>query len=440
MRIVLVGPPGAGKGTQAGRIVDRFGGVHIATGDILRSNADRGTELGRTASRYMDRGELVPDEVIIDMVLERLGEEDCAGGFVLDGFPRTVPQAEALGKRLDELGRPLDVVVSLEAGEDELRRRLAARAEKQDRAEDDDEGAIRRRLELFDRETEPLLDFYDGQGLLVGDRADRRRPRRPRRPGGGLIALVTGASSGIGAAVARRLAAEPGARLVLVARRRERLEALAAELGGATVIAADLLEEATPALVARRVATDHGRLDLLVNNAGVGGRGSFAGGGWAEVRRAMAINFDAQVRLTEALLPLLRRSAPSGVVNVGSVAGRVSRPGAGSYSASKFALAGWTEALQMEERRHGVHVALVQLGFVATEGFPQRKLLARPWTRWMVSTDAKAAEGIVDAWRRRRPEAYVPRPYGLVPVARVLLPGLYRRAVGGGAFTASTRS
>jgi adenylate kinase len=167
MRMVLVGPPAAGKGTQAGRLVDRFGGVHIATGDILRSNADRGTELGRTARRYMDRGELVPDDVIIDMVLERLGEGDCAGGFVLDGFPRTVPQAEALGKRLDELGRPLDVVVSLQVGEEELRERLAARAEEQDRAEDEDEDAIARRLELFDRETEPLLDFYDGKGLLV---------------------------------------------------------------------------------------------------------------------------------------------------------------------------------------------------------------------------------------------------------------------------------
>jgi adenylate kinase len=167
MRMVLVGPPGAGKGTQAGRLVDRFGGVHIATGDILRSNAERGTELGQTASRYMDRGELVPDDVIIDMVLERLGEGDCAGGFVLDGFPRTVPQAEALGERLEELRRPLDAVVSLQVGEDELRERLAARAEEQDRAEDDDEDAIARRLELFDRETEPLLDFYGGKGLLV---------------------------------------------------------------------------------------------------------------------------------------------------------------------------------------------------------------------------------------------------------------------------------
>jgi short-subunit dehydrogenase len=255
-----------------------------------------------------------------------------------------------------------------------------------------------------------------------------------------MIALVTGASSGLGAATARRLAREPGMALVLVARRRERLEALAVELGGATVVAADLTEAATPALVAERVEAEHGRLDLLVNSAGAGGRGtSFAEGGWAEVERVMTINFDAQVRLIQALLPLLRRSAPSGVVNVGSVAGRVSRARVGAYSASKFALAGWTEALQMEERRHGVHVALVQPGFVATEGFPQRGLLARPWTRWVVSTEDKVAETIVGVWRRRRPEAYVPRPYGLVPVVRVLLPGLYRRVVGGGALTVTAR-
>ncbi len=167
MRIVLLGPPGAGKGTQAGRVVDRIGGVHIATGDILRSNAERGTELGRTASQYMDRGDLVPDEVMIDMVLDRMGEGDCADGFVLDGFPRTVPQAEALERRLEELGCPLDAAVSFETDEAELRDRLAGRAEEQDRAEDEDEGAIRRRLELFDRETEPLLAFYKDRGLLA---------------------------------------------------------------------------------------------------------------------------------------------------------------------------------------------------------------------------------------------------------------------------------
>ncbi|HEY7606027.1 MAG TPA: adenylate kinase [Actinomycetes bacterium] len=167
MRIVLVGPPASGKGTQASRIVGRFGGIDIATGEILRSNAERGTELGRTASRYMDRGDLVPDEVIIDMVLERMGEDDLAEGFVLDGFPRTVPQAEALEGRLGELGRPLDAVVSLTVAEDELRRRLAERAEEQDREDDDDEDTIRRRLELFDLETEPLLDFYGQRTLLV---------------------------------------------------------------------------------------------------------------------------------------------------------------------------------------------------------------------------------------------------------------------------------
>jgi adenylate kinase len=167
MRVVLLGPPAAGKGTQARRITDRFGGVHIDTGDILRSNAERGTELGRRARQYMERGELVPNEVVIDMVLERVGEPDCAGGFVLDGFPRTVPQAEALDRRLDELDRPLEATVGLEVEEAELWRRLAERAREQDRPDDEDEQAIRQRLELFARETGPLLDYYDRRGLLL---------------------------------------------------------------------------------------------------------------------------------------------------------------------------------------------------------------------------------------------------------------------------------
>ena len=165
--MVLLGPPAAGKGTQARRLVGRYGGVHIDTGDILRANADRDTELGRRAKAYMERGELVPDEVVVDTVLDRVAEIDCAHGFALDGFPRTVAQAEALDRHLDELGRPLDATVSLEVGEDELRRRLAERAREQDRADDEDEQAIRQRLELFQRETEPLVDYYRHRGLLV---------------------------------------------------------------------------------------------------------------------------------------------------------------------------------------------------------------------------------------------------------------------------------
>jgi uncharacterized protein len=252
-----------------------------------------------------------------------------------------------------------------------------------------------------------------------------------------VIALVTGASSGIGAATARRLDAEPDAHVILLARRRDPLEALAKELRSASVIVADLTEEGTPARVAEQIEREHGRLDLLVNNAGVRGRGSFGSSGAAGVQLAMATNFEAPVRLTEALLPLLRRSAPSAVVNVASVAGRVSRPGAGSYSASKFARIGWSEALQIEERRHGVHVALILPGFVETEGFPQRELLARRATRWMVTTPEKVAEVIVEAVRRKQHERYVPRPYAAVPVLRLLLPRAYRRAVGGGRFTAS---
>ncbi|WP_205697749.1 SDR family oxidoreductase [Conexibacter sp. SYSU D00693] len=249
-----------------------------------------------------------------------------------------------------------------------------------------------------------------------------------------MIALVTGASSGIGEATARKLARERGAHVVLVARREDRLRTLAAELGKATVLAVDLLEDEAPARILQAVEAEHGRLDLLVNNAGAAWRGRFGDPehGWANVERHMRLNFDAQVRLTEALLPLLRRSAPSSIVNVASTAGRVSRANSGAYSASKFALAGWTDALHLEELAHGVHVGLVLPGFVATEGFPQRELVDNPRTRWMVSTPDKVADAILEAGPGGKAERYVPRAYGLVAAARVLMPRVVRKATGGG--------
>jgi uncharacterized protein len=254
-----------------------------------------------------------------------------------------------------------------------------------------------------------------------------------------MVALITGASSGIGEATARRLAYEPGSKLVLVARREDRLRALADALGGAQVLAEDLTDEGAPARIAAAVEAEHGRLDLLVNNAGAAWRGRFADHGWEGVQRHMALNFDATVRLTEALLPLLRHSAPSALVNVSSVAGRVARGSSGGYSASKFALAGWSDALYAEERPNGVHVGLVLPGFVTTEGFPQAELHAKALTSRLVSTPDKVAEAIVDAGLRGKPERYVPRWYGVVPALRVLTPRLVRRATaGGGAMTPAT--
>jgi uncharacterized protein len=249
-----------------------------------------------------------------------------------------------------------------------------------------------------------------------------------------MIAVVTGASSGIGEAAARRIAAEPGARLVLVARREERLRALAQELGGATVVAVDLTDADAPARVQEAVEREHGgRLDLLVNNAGASWNAPFGEGGFANVQRTMALNFDAQLRLTEALLPLLRASAPSSIVNVASTAGRVGRAGGGAYSASKFALAGWTDSLHLEEQPHGVHVGLVLPGFVATEGFPQRMLVDRVATRWAVSTPERVAEAIIDAGPGGRAERYVPRAYWLAAMLRIDAPWLVRAAMQRGA-------
>jgi short-subunit dehydrogenase len=137
------------------------------------------------------------------------------------------------------------------------------------------------------------------------------------------------------------------------------------------------------------------------------------------------------LRLTEALLPILRRSAPSAIVNVASVAGRVSRPNSAAYSASKFALIGWSDGLHLEERPHGVHVGLVLPGFVATEGFPQRELRERALTRRLVSTPDKVAEAIVDAGLRGKAERYVPRVYWSAAALRTLAPALVRRVTGG---------
>jgi len=251
--------------------------------------------------------------------------------------------------------------------------------------------------------------------------------------GGPFTAIVTGASSGIGEATARRLSREPGASLVLVARREERLRALAQSLGAERTswVAVDLVDERAPQEIRAHVTERHGRLDLLVNNAGASWRKRFADGGYENVRRTMAINFDAQVQLTEALLPLLRESAPSAIVNVASTAARVARAGTGAYSASKSALASWSDALWAEERPGGVHVGLVLPGFISTEGFPQAELTARAWTRWAVSTPEQAAEAICQASIGRRPERYVPRPYAIVAALRILTPGLVRQVLGG---------
>lgn len=250
----------------------------------------------------------------------------------------------------------------------------------------------------------------------------------------GFTALITGASSGIGEATARRLAREPGAQLVLVARREERLRALAESLPcTATYVAVDLTEANAPERVRAHLAEHHDRLTLLVNNAGGAWRATFADGGYANVHRHMALNFDAVVRLTEALLPVLRKSSQSAIVNVASTAGRVSRARTGAYSASKFALIGWSDSLYAEESPHGVHVGLVLPGFVATEGFPATELRESMLTRWVVSKPERVADAIVETGLRGKAERYVPRPYALAAVVRILAPALVRRVLAGGA-------
>lgn len=256
--------------------------------------------------------------------------------------------------------------------------------------------------------------------------------------------MITGASSGIGEATARRLSREPGARLVLVARRQDRLDQLAHDLGGATVVAVDLTDPSASQTVLEAVGRAHGELHLLVNNAGARWAGTFAETGWENIERHMKINFEAPVRLTEALLPLLRttaqstRARPVSVVSVSSTSGRVARRGTGGYSAAKFALAGWSDSLAAEEASHGVHVGLVLPGFIATEGFPQAELVAHPVLRRIVSRPEAVAEAIVDCALHGKTERYAPRPYWIAAAARILAPGLVRRATAGEALTPAT--
>jgi adenylate kinase len=166
MRVLLIGPPGAGKGTQAARIAAHFDLARIATGDLLREQVAAGTELGRVAKQYMDRGDLVPDDLVIEMTRERMVEANEEGGYVLDGYPRTLAQAEAAYRWAVARGIPFDLTLYFEIEEDELLARLAGRAREEHRS-DDTEETVRHRLEVFAAQTRPLVHYYQRRGILV---------------------------------------------------------------------------------------------------------------------------------------------------------------------------------------------------------------------------------------------------------------------------------
>lgn len=192
MNIVLFGPPGAGKGTQAKELAKHYNIPHISTGDILRANVREGTKLGIKAKEYMDKGELVPDEVLIGIIRDRLQEPDCEKGYMLDGYPRTLPQAEALKDILEKICKPLGVVLNIEVPDKELIGRLSGRrmcscgesyhmmfnppieenvcnacGGKLYQRDDDKEEVVRQRLEVYAAKTKPLIDYYANMGLLV---------------------------------------------------------------------------------------------------------------------------------------------------------------------------------------------------------------------------------------------------------------------------------
>ncbi len=192
LNLVLLGPPGSGKGTQGERLQEDFRLPYYATGDILRAAVREGTDLGTTAKEYMDRGDLVPDEVMVGLIAERISRSEAGDGFILDGFPRTIAQAEALDARLEELGRKLTAAVLIEVSDDEVVRRLGGRrtcvkeghifhvefdppknegicdicGARLEIRDDDQPEVVRHRLEQYHSKTEPLVDYYEGKGLL----------------------------------------------------------------------------------------------------------------------------------------------------------------------------------------------------------------------------------------------------------------------------------
>ena len=192
MKIIMLGAPGAGKGTQAQMIADKYEIPHVSTGDIFRENVKNGTQLGMEAKKYMDKGELVPDELTVRILLDRVAKEDCKTGYVLDGFPRTIPQAEVLENALSEIGDKIDYAINVDVPDENIVRRMSGRRAclacgatfhiehippKQEgicdkcgkelvQREDDKEETVKNRLEVYHKQTQPLIDFYTGKNIL----------------------------------------------------------------------------------------------------------------------------------------------------------------------------------------------------------------------------------------------------------------------------------
>ncbi|MDQ3784198.1 MAG: SDR family oxidoreductase [Actinomycetota bacterium] len=248
------------------------------------------------------------------------------------------------------------------------------------------------------------------------------------------VCVVTGASSGIGRRTALDLGAA-GARVCVTARRRERLTALVDALGGLEAGHSWLVADVSCRDDVRRLASHvekcYGRCDILINNAGFAHERPFDGpGAVGDLELVMGTNFWGTVLCTAELLPLLAGSAPSHVVNVASVAGRLALPGASSYCASKFAVVGWSEAVRADLALRGVHLSLVEPGFVSTEGFPQRRLTGHRFLRHALASDADVSQAIREVITKNRDERVVPRWYRLFELPRVLIPPLHRWARG----------